>query len=99
MRLNKPIVAMAARPQGDGYWLVAEDGGVFSFGAAQFHGSGAGYTLRGPVVGMIPTTTGNGYVLVVRDGGVLAFGDAPFLGSAAGRVLEAVAIAGKLTPF
>ncbi len=71
---------------------------MFSFGAAQFFGSGASYSLRGPVVGMVPTTTGNGYVLLVRDGGVLAFGDAPFLGSAAGRVLEAVGIAGRLKP-
>ena len=33
-----PVTGMAARPQGDGYWLVAKDGGVFTFGAAGFHG-------------------------------------------------------------
>ena len=32
--LNKPIVGMAATPSGDGYWLVASDGGVFAFGDA-----------------------------------------------------------------
>ena len=37
--LNKPIVGMAATPDGQGYWLVASDGGVFSFGDAAFHGS------------------------------------------------------------
>ena len=34
--LNKPIVGMAATPDGDGYWLVASDGGVFAFGDAGF---------------------------------------------------------------
>ena len=34
MKLNKPIVGMAATPTGKGYWLVASDGGVFSFGDA-----------------------------------------------------------------
>jgi hypothetical protein len=32
-------VAMAATPTGHGYWLVGLDGGVFSFGDAQFFGS------------------------------------------------------------
>lgn len=30
---------MASTPDGDGYWLVAADGGVFDFGDAQFSGS------------------------------------------------------------
>ena len=32
--LNTPIVGMAATPDGGGYWLVASDGGIFSFGDA-----------------------------------------------------------------
>ncbi|MCZ7527112.1 MAG: hypothetical protein M5U14_12455 [Acidimicrobiia bacterium] len=27
MALNQPIVGMAPTPSGDGYWLVARDGG------------------------------------------------------------------------
>ena len=38
---QQPIVGMAATPDGRGYWLVAADGGVFTFGDAQFYGSGA----------------------------------------------------------
>jgi hypothetical protein len=34
--LNKPIVAIASTPDGHGYWLVASDGGVFSYGDARF---------------------------------------------------------------
>jgi hypothetical protein len=32
---------MAPTRDGGGYWLVASDGGVFSFGDAVFRGSGA----------------------------------------------------------
>ena len=32
--LNQPVVGMAPTPSGEGYWLVAADGGVFSFGDA-----------------------------------------------------------------
>ena len=39
MHLNKPIVGMAATPDGKGYWLVASDGGIFTFGDAAFYGS------------------------------------------------------------
>ena len=37
--LHAPIVGMAATPDGDGYWVVASDGGVFAFGDARFYGS------------------------------------------------------------
>ena len=40
--LNKPAVGMAATPDGGGYWLVASDGGVFSYGDAGFYGSAGG---------------------------------------------------------
>ncbi len=36
-----PIVGIAATPDGDGYWLVGADGGVFAFGDAHFFGSAA----------------------------------------------------------
>ena len=28
--LNKPVVGMAAAPNGKGYWFVASDGGIFA---------------------------------------------------------------------
>ena len=72
---------MAATPDGKGYWLVAGDGGIFSFGDAQFHGSTGGTTLNQPVVGMASTPSGHGYLLDASDGGIFAFGDARFDGS------------------
>jgi hypothetical protein len=50
--LNQPIVGMAATPDGKGYWLVASDGGIFSFGDASFYGSMGGTHLNQPIVGM-----------------------------------------------
>jgi hypothetical protein len=85
--LNKPIVAMAATPDGKGYWLVASDGGIFSFGDATFYGSTGGLTLNQPIVGMAATHDGGGYWLVAADGGIFSFGDATFLGSTGGIAL------------
>ncbi|MDA8365802.1 MAG: hypothetical protein M0Z62_02440, partial [Actinomycetota bacterium] len=52
LTLNKPIVGMAATPDGKGYWLVASDGGIFAFGDAVFKGSTGALTLNKPIVGM-----------------------------------------------
>ena len=73
---------MAATADGGGYWLVARDGGIFSFGDAAFRGSEGGQPLNAPIVGMAATADGGGYWLVARDGGIFSFGDAPFDGSA-----------------
>ena len=74
-------VAMAATPDGNGYWEVYSDGGVFAFGDAHFYGSMAGHWLAAPVVGITSTADGKGYWLVSREGGVFAFGDARFSGA------------------
>lgn len=37
--LNKPVVGGAVTSTGKGYWLVAQDGGVFPFGDAEFAGT------------------------------------------------------------
>ena len=69
-------MGIAAEPNG-GYWLVASDGGIFSFGAP-FFGSTGTSRLNQPVNGMAVTPDGQGYWLVASDGGIFAFGDAPF---------------------
>jgi hypothetical protein len=79
---------MATTPTGNGYWLVATDGGIFAFGDARFFGSTGGITLNKPIVGMATTPTGNGYWLVASDGGIFTFGDARFHGSTGGITLN-----------
>ncbi len=82
IHLNQPIVGMAATPDGGGYWLVASDGGIFSYGDAGFFGSRGGQPLNSPIVGMAATADGKGYWLVAADGGIFSYGDAGFYGSA-----------------
>ncbi|MFC6853337.1 S8 family peptidase [Aquipuribacter hungaricus] len=79
--LARPVVGMSPTASGRGYWLVASDGGIFTYGDAVFHGSTGALRLNQPIVGMATTPTGGGYWLVASDGGVFAFGDAVFHGS------------------
>jgi ribosomal protein L24E len=72
---------MAATTDGQGYWLVASDGGVFSYGDAKFYGSTGAIHLNRPIVGMAATSDGKGYWLVASDGGIFTFGDAKYYGS------------------
>ncbi len=67
-----------------GYWLVGSDGGIFTFGSAQFRGSTGNFSLQRPVVGITPTSDRLGYWLVATDGGIFAFGDSGFYGSIPG---------------
>ena len=67
-----------------GDWLVGSDGGVFTFGFAQFYGSTGAIRLQRPIVGITPTANDRGYWLVASDGGVFSFGNAGFYGSIPG---------------
>jgi hypothetical protein len=86
---NAPIVGMAATTDGQGYWVVASDGGIFTFGDAPFYGSTGGQPLDAHIVGMAATHDGGGYWLVASDGGIFTFGDAQYYGSTGGQPLNA----------
>ena len=77
--IRTPARDIAEGP-GGGYWILGEDGGVFSFDVP-FYGSMGGERLNQPVVGMATTATALGYWLVAGDGGIFSFGDAQFFGS------------------
>jgi len=84
---NAPVVAALATQNGQGYWLVGADGGVFAFGSAKYFGSipeliGAGKikTLNRPICDIV-SADDNGYALVAEDGGVFAFGSFPYKGA------------------
>jgi SpoIID/LytB domain protein len=81
-----------------GYWINASDGGVFSFGNAQFYGSTGGMQLNAPVVGMASTHDAGGYWEVASDGGVFSFGNAQFYGSTGGMRLNAPVVGMAVTP-
>jgi SpoIID/LytB domain protein len=81
-----------------GYWINASDGGVFSFGNAQFYGSTGGMRLNQPVVGMASTHDAGGYWEVASDGGVFSFGDASFHGSTGSIRLNKPMVGMAVTP-
>jgi hypothetical protein len=95
---NRPIVGMASTPDGHGYWMVASDGGVFTFGDANFYGSAGNIPLNRPVVGMAATPDGHGYWLVASDGGIFTYGDAGFHGSAGAIPLNRPIVGMARTP-
>jgi len=72
------------------YWVVASDGGVFSFGGAPFYGSTGNIVLNKPMVAMAPTSPvdSGGYREVASDGGIFAYGDAGFYGSTGNLILN-----------
>ena len=77
-QLNRPVVGLVPSPDNQGYWLVASDGGVFSFNA-RFRGSLGNLRLNETIVTMVPY--GIGYLMVASDGGIFNFADGPFFGS------------------
>jgi hypothetical protein len=98
LRLNQPMVGMAASLDGQGYWLVASDGGIFNYGDANFYGSRGGQPLNKPIVGMASTPDGGGYWLVASDGGIFSYGDAGFFGSRGGQPLNKPIVGMASTP-
>ena len=96
-KLNAPIVAITATADGQGYWLLAKDGGVFAFNAP-FYGSTGNIKLNKPVVGLAVRPQGDGYWFVAADGGIFSFGAAPFFGSTGSRKVPAPVISMAPTP-
>jgi hypothetical protein len=70
---------MVPTHDGGGYWLIASDGGLFSFGDATFHGSLGSNPPATPIVAVAPTPSGGGYWMLEANGTLHSFGDAPAL--------------------
>ena len=92
------VVAITARPQGDGFWTATSDGSVTTSGAAPNLGSMAGRPLSAPIVGLASSADGAGYWLLGRDGGVFSFGDAGFYGSTGAMRLNQPVVGMAATP-
>jgi hypothetical protein len=81
-----------------GYWIMGTDGGIFSYGSAEFFGSTGGMRLNAPVVGMDARPAADGYWLVASDGGIFTFGEAGFYGSTGGMRLNKPVVGMARTP-
>lgn len=73
--LNAPIVDAVAIGESQGY-MVAADGGVFTYGGAPFHGSVGNVQLNAAVCAIVANGT-QGYTLIAQDGGTFMFGPNP----------------------
>ena len=107
LQLNAPIVAIAATPSGNGYWLVGADGGVFAFGDAAFHGAATGASRNARSSAWRRRRRATATTSLGADGGVFAFGDAALRGAAvdaigppatASRVAATARATGSLAP-
>ena len=65
-RLNKPVVGIVS--DGDGYLMVASDGGVFTFSDQPFVGSLASDPQSSPVVAIASVAKAPGLGLVTAAG-------------------------------
>jgi len=90
--------AQAAPTPVAAYWLVASDGGIFTFGGAQYWGSTGAIRLNKPIVGIAPTHDGGGYWMVASDGGIFTFGDATYMGSTGAIRLNRPIVGMAVTP-
>lgn len=71
--LAQPVIGIVPSSGGAGYQMVASDGGIFNFGASQFHGSLAGRATA-PAVASDVVESRAGYVILTEDGAVHEFG-------------------------
>src|SRR5690242_18922796 len=82
LKLNRPIVGMAAGPNNSGYRPLASDGGIFAFDVT-FYGSLPGSYVTAEATGSAPAQTRLAYLASTSPGGVFSFGDAPAPGAIA----------------
>jgi hypothetical protein len=88
MKLSQPVKSMTAAANGRGYWMVADDGGIFAFDVP-FEGSMPrvrdlyGYPYVSSVR-MRSLPSNDGYYILGLNGTVYAFGSAKYFGSASG---------------
>jgi hypothetical protein len=85
--------AATSAPAGQGYWLLAADGGVFSFGASLFFGPNR--NQGADIVAGAGTPDAGGYWMVDDDGDVFAYGNAVDFGSRAYNANDVVAFAAR----
>ena len=82
-------IIAASDTEDKGYWLVGNDGGVFTYGPnLRFWGSEGSTRLNEGVRGAFSSGNGGGYLLAAEDGGAFAFGNVPFQGSLPGRGID-----------
>jgi hypothetical protein len=94
--LHRLDAAAAVVDPPGGFVLAATDGGIFTFGDAEFRGSAGAVPLNQPIVAAAAAGS-VGYWEAASDGGVFAYG-VPFLGSMGGTRLNQPIVGMASTP-
>ena len=89
-RIASAVGSVKPRPTTTGYWTLARDSGLFTFGDASFLG-GPG-EVPTPAISIAPTPSGSGYWVLSANGRVSPYGDAVFHGSTENMRLNAPAV-------
>jgi hypothetical protein len=92
-----PGVAIAARANGAGYWIVDAAGNVSHFGTAAGHGGNPLLRSDEWVSAISSTPSGNGYWLFTIRGRVFAYGDARHFGDLSAEQLNGPVIGSVAT--
>ena len=71
------VQALAATPDGHGYWVADAYGAVSACGDAGDFGGLSAHPLNQPAVALAISPDGGGYWMAAYDGGVFNFGNAP----------------------
>ena len=69
-----PATAIAATPDGNGYWAVDQKGDVYTEGTAGYAGGLGSDTLNAPVIGISAGPNNSSYRMAGADGGIFTFG-------------------------
>jgi hypothetical protein len=80
---NAPCSGIKLTPDGKGYWLWGEDGGLFSYHEQQpinFGNPSKDLPPGDKIIGFDCTPTGQGYVFASAQYNTYSYGDAPVLG-------------------
>ena len=76
LSLEGEIVHLEPTEDGQGYWLLGADGGVFALGATPYHGSAPqdGNTIT-DATRLVPSPATGGYFILTETGFVANYGD------------------------
>jgi hypothetical protein len=89
-------VQILSTPDGNGYWVVQADAGIFTYGDAEFHGSNGGQSIPSYARGMAALSSGHGYWETTGDGSVYTW-NTPYYGGA-NTISHSGTIVGIATP-
>ena len=79
-------VSVAFSASGNGYWILADNGAIYSFGDADYYGNLIDHAYPGHATSLTRSADGAGYQILTSEGGIYSFGDA--VGQYYGNLLD-----------